>query len=97
MRKTTPTRIGDLWNDFLKERPDVARRIGEARAVEAWGEVVGPMVAYFTTSVSVERGVLTAKISSAAARSEIFMRRAELKEALNSKVGTNVIRTVIIK
>lgn len=97
MRKTTPMRIGELWGDFLKENPTVSRNLAQARAAEVWPVVVGPLVASRTVSVSVEKGILTAVMSSAAARSELFMRREALRDAINQAVGMKVIRAVIVK
>lgn len=86
-----------MWNDFVASTPAVSNRLAEVRAVELWPVVVGPEVASRTVSVSVNKGVLTAVMSSAAARSELFMRREALKNALNKAVGTNAIRVVLVK
>lgn len=90
-------RIGELWGDFLKESPGVARKLAEARIPEVWESVVGPMAAYYTTSLSVVKGVLHVKMGSASARSELFMRREELRHAINKAVGVNVVNVVIVK
>lgn len=90
-------RIGELWGDFLKSNPAASRRLAAARIPQVWGEVTGPAVAAHTSSVEIVKGVLYVKMNSAAARSEIFMRREELKGALNEALGEKVINVVIVK
>ena len=97
MRKTTPMSFGDLWEDFLRSSPGVARNLAAARVPEVWEGIVGPLVASHTTSITVEKGVMYVKFDSAAARNEIFMRREELKDAVNRAVGQKVVNVVIVK
>lgn len=97
MRKTKPMSIGELWSDFVASNPVVGSKLAQAKAVELWPVVVGPEITSRTVSVSVDKGVLTAVMSSSAARSELFMRREALKNALNKAVGSNAIRVVLIK
>ena len=97
MRKTTPMKLGDLWDDFLKSNSGVARKLAEARVSEVWPKVVGPSVASQTVSLSVEKGILTARFSSSGVRSEIFRRRDALRDAVNRALGLDVLRTVIVK
>ena len=97
MRKTAPTKLGDLWDDFLKSNSFVARKLAEAHVSEVWPAVVGPAVAAQTVSLSVEKGILTAKFASSVVRSEIFMRREALRDAINKELGVDVLRTVIVK
>lgn len=97
MRKTKPMRIGELWDDFVSSSPVVQRRLAEARVTELWPAVVGPAVAAHTVSVKVEKGILTAVMSSSVARHELFMRRTALGEAVNQALGMRVVNTVIVK
>ncbi|MCD7970468.1 MAG: DUF721 domain-containing protein [Alistipes sp.] len=90
-------RIGDLWGDFVKNSPKVSRGLAEARAAEYWATVVGPAAAAYTLSVTVKNGILTAKLSSSVLRSELFMQRDALRDAINRAVGADVIRSVILK
>lgn len=90
-------RLGELWGDFVATNPAVSNRLAEVKAVELWPMVVGPQAAAYTASLSVDKGVLTAVMSSAAARSELFMRREALKNALNKAIGVNAIKVVLVK
>lgn len=89
--------FGELWNEFLQTNPAATRHLAEARVGEVWESLVGASIAARTTSLSVEKGVLLVKISSSVARNEIFMRREELRDAVNKAVGMKVVNVVIVK
>lgn len=97
MRKTTPMRIGELWNDYVESRPALARRLATTKIPAVWPQVVGPTIASYTESVEVVKGVLYVRMRSAAARNEVFMRREQLKDAVNEAIGTKVVNVVIVK
>lgn len=89
--------IGELWNDFVESHPGLARRMAVARIPDLWPQIVGPTVAAYTESVEVVKGVLYVRMKSAAARNEIFMRREQLKDAVNEAIGTKAVNVVIVK
>jgi predicted nucleic acid-binding Zn ribbon protein len=97
MRKTTPMTFGQLWDDFLKDKPKIARHIAEAQVADVWPVVAGVALTSYTESVSVVKGVMYVKFSSAAARNEAFMRRSQLKDAINAALGKEVVKTIIVK
>lgn len=97
MRRTKPTRIGELLNDFMDKSPRVARKMAEARVVDAWPIVVGIHAANHTKSVEVKNGVLTATMTSSVVRHEIFMQRNSLRDAINKELGVRVVNVVIVK
>lgn len=97
MRRSNPVKIGDLWDDFLKSAPTIARKIAEAKVPDIWPSVVGNRIAMYTASVKVEKGILIVKMTSAPARSELFMRRSELRERINAALRMDVIRDVVVK
>ncbi|MDR2885518.1 MAG: DUF721 domain-containing protein [Rikenellaceae bacterium] len=97
MRRTKPAPIGEIMGDWLRESPTIARKIAEAKVADHWAAVVGPYAAAFTTSVEVRSGTLYVKVTSSVVRSELFMRRAALRDALNAAVGLAAVTNVIIK
>lgn len=97
MRKTTPMRIGELWNDFVESRPGLARRLAAAKIPDIWPQAAGEKIAAYTESLTVDNGVLYVKMRSAAARNEVFMQRDRLRDAVNEALGTKVVNVVIVK
>ncbi len=97
MRRTIPMRVGEVIDDWLRECPTIARKIAEAKVARVWPQVVGSVVAGYTLSVEVVRGVLYVKLSSSVVRNELFMRRDSLREAVNAAVGAQVVNVVIVK
>lgn len=97
MRRRTPTRIGELMGDFFASTPHIARKIAEAKIDELWLELVGDVIAGYTTELVIKDGRLLVKMSSSVARSEVFLRRESLKEAINKASKMQLITTIIVK
>jgi hypothetical protein len=55
------------------------------------------MIASCTAGVEFSKGVLTVRISSSVVRHEAFMRRTELRDALNLHAGFPLVRELIVK
>lgn len=96
MKRTQTRRIGDILEEFFK-RPYVARKIAEGKLPEFWREVVGEYVASVTNEVRLERGILYVSVSSSVVRNDLFYRRDQLAELLNSRAGVQLVNVVIIR
>ncbi len=96
MRRTRTVRVGELVDDLFRD-PVIRRNIAEGRLPKTWAEVAGPMVASCTDEVSLKGGILTVRISSSVVRHETFMRRSELRDALNMASGYTLVRELIVK
>lgn len=96
MRRTRTVRVGELVDDLFRD-PVIRRNIAEGRLPKTWAEVAGPMVASCTDGVEFKRGVLTVRISSSVVRHETFMRRRELRDAINLASGHTLVRELIVK
>ena len=97
MRRCKPMSIGELWEGTLDGLPFIKRKFAEARVPEVWADVVGPSVAAKTLSIAVRNGVLYVSLSSSVVRHEMFMRRAQLRDAINDRVGMALINNIIVK
>jgi predicted nucleic acid-binding Zn ribbon protein len=84
--------IDDLFRD-----PVIRRNIAQGRLPQTWAEVAGPMVASCTDGVELRGGILTVRISSSVVRHETFMRRTDLRDALNRASGHDLVREIIVK
>lgn len=85
--------IGDLVNYNLRihglETPLLQKRL-----VESWPEVAGEVVARYTTEVRIYNQTLFVRLRVPALRADLSMRRQELVQLLNAKVGAQIISDV---
>lgn len=96
MRRTEPMSVGELLDEFFRERA-LGPASMEGRAVELWAEVAGDYVAGCTEDVYIRAGVLYVSFSSASVRAEIFMRRKLLVAQLNARIRAKVVRSIVVR
>lgn len=93
MFRQHPRDISDVLKGFLRvnglETPLLQRRL-----IERWDDVVGKVIAQYTEDKSIRNQTLWVKVSSPAVRTEILMRRTQLVNLLNEKVGAQIIKDV---
>lgn len=97
MRRRQPVRVGELIDNLFAATPTIARKIAEAKVEDLWPQLVGSVIASYTTHMEIKNGRLFVRISSSVARNEVFMQREPLKEAINRASGMAVISTIIVK
>ena len=64
---------------------------------EIWPEVVGGMIASRTKNIYMTEGKLFVSFTSAVVRNEIMMVKEGVIAALNTRLGENVVKEMIIK
>ncbi len=96
MKRSNTKSIGELLEDFFREYP-FSGRLKEAEAIESWRELLGPSLADYCRSVRIERGVLYAEISSSVVRSELMMNRDTLAAEINRKIGTALVKKIVLR
>jgi predicted nucleic acid-binding Zn ribbon protein len=88
--------VGELIDDLFRD-PVIRRSIAEGRLPKTWAEVAGPMIDSCTDGVEFSKGVLSVRISSSVVRHEAFMRRTELRDAINTRAGFPLVREIVGK
>ena len=63
----------------------------QKRLVEAWPQVVGPVIARYTLNTYIYNQTLFVRLSNPALRSDLSMMRTELVKKLNDVVGLQII------
>ena len=66
----------------------------QKRLVEAWPNVVGPVIARYTLNTYIYNQTLYVRLSNPALRADLSMRRTELTQRLTDVVGEQVITDV---
>lgn len=96
MKRTDAKSIAEIIGDFMQQE-DIESAVLEHKALQLWGNVVGPGVNRMTTERYVDDGVITVKISSAALRNDLMLSRSSIIEQLNNLVGKPVIKEIIFR
>jgi len=95
MRRTNTVSIAQVFAElFDKHRID--GKIGEARIIAAWPEVLGPL-AKPADELYIKNKVLFASVSSSVIRNELQMRRSSLLQRMNEKAGEVVITDIVFR
>lgn len=86
----------DLLQEVL-QKYKLEPALHRARVPEYWRQVVGERIASMSEVRSFEGGVLRVHVREAVWRSELTLRREELRHKLNSLAGGEMIREIIIR
>ncbi len=72
-------------------------KLNEIRLIESWEEIVGKAISSRTSKIYIKDQVLYIHMNSSVARNELLMLRQALKEKLNEKAGSEVIKDIILR
>ncbi len=96
MRRKNIEQIGDVVSMFLRVQ-GLETPLNEARAVNAWPEIVGQSVARATQNIRIYNQVMFVEVGSPALRNNLFMQRKRLVEKINAYVKADVITDIMFK
>lgn len=88
--------IGEILNQFLNISQLENQAFGEQIA-EIWQEVLGDEITKETQRIFLQSGYLFIELKSAALKKELMMKRTQIKNSLNKKLGNEVINSVVIR
>lgn len=75
----------------------LAERLREAEIWRVWSDVVGSTIAGRAQPLRIINGTLTVAVSSAPWMQELRFMTGMMKEKLNSRLGADVVREIILK
>ncbi len=90
MNGHSPISIGDAVRQFLQEN-NLEHKISELHINDFWQQAVGAFAMPYTKSLEVREGTLYVKISNAALRNELFIRRFDIVKRVNDVAGYKII------
>ena len=90
MFKKQAKQIHEVLGQYLR-RSGLETPLLQHRVIDAWDEVVGNVVARYTTEKYIYNQTLHIKIVNPAVRNDLLMRRTELIKALNEAAGGNMV------
>lgn len=96
MKRNNTEQIGDVLRQFLRQQ-GLETPLNEYRLVDAWKDVLGPVIARYTTNLFIKNQVLYVSLSSSVIRQELMMGREMLVRNLNAQVGSQVIVNIVFR
>jgi len=96
MRRSKTITLAEAVNDFIKEM-NFGEKLSEAGIINSWEETVGKAISSRTTKIYIRDHILYVHLSSSVVRNELLMLREELKEKLNQKAGSEVIKEIVLR
>lgn len=96
MKRRNTEQVTDVLYQYLRAT-GLEGPLNEYRLLQAWEEVMGELVARYTTQKYLKNQTLYVHLSSAPLKSELMMRRSEIVKSLNDKVGSIVIYDLIVR
>ncbi len=85
----------DIMSQVLKENK-LIKGIQQLTAYETWIDMMGPGVASYTESVTIQGKTLIVKLSSSALREELSYGKSNIIKMMNEALGDGVISRVIL-
>lgn len=85
--------------ELIKQFYEMRRGSGyldEVKVVNSWKDVVGPFIASHTIDLNIRNGVLFVRVDSDALRVELNYSKTILVNNLNSQVGKEVLKEIVL-
>lgn len=96
MRRSKTISLAEAIKDYINER-NFGEKLNEAGILNSWEEVVGKAISSRTTKIYIKDHVLFVHLNSSVVRSELLMHREALREKLNEKAGSEVIKDIVFR
>jgi predicted nucleic acid-binding Zn ribbon protein len=96
MRRSKTISLAEALDDYIKEM-NLGGKLSEIGVINSWEEIVGKAISSRTTKIYIKEHVLYVHLSSSVVRNELLMLRETLKNKLNEKAGSEVIKDIILR
>ena len=96
MRRSKTISIAEAVSDYIREM-NLGEKLSEAGVINSWEETVGKAISSRTTKIYIKDHVLYVHLNSSVVRNELLMLREALREKLNQKAGTEVIKEIVLR
>ncbi len=96
MRRSKTITLAEAVKDYLKEMK-LDGKLTEVAVINSWEEIVGRAISSRTTKIYIKDNVLYVHLKSSVVRNELLMLREELREKLNQKAGSEVVKEIVLR
>lgn len=96
MRRSKTVSLAEAMEDYIKEM-NLGGKLKELSVLDSWESMVGKAISSRTSKIFIKDGILNVHLKSSVVRNELMMIREALRERLNEKVGSEVIKDIILR
>ncbi len=96
MRRSKTISLAEALKDYINEM-NFGEKLNEAGILNSWEEVVGKAISLRTTRIYIRDHVLYVHLNSSVVRNELIMLRQELRNKLNERAGSEVIKDIVLR
>lgn len=89
-------RTADYYIQRMLRQWDLADFATEVEVERVYRQLAGDLISRLTQRLSFKKGTLRLKYMSAALRQEMTYRRDSLRDKINSELGADVVKKIII-
>lgn len=97
MIKKDAKSLGEVLSEYFEENSFLKTQMAEHRAVQAWRELLGESVAFYTKNVYFNRGLLYVQLSSSVLRAELLMNKENLIKKLNDHAEMQIVCDIVFR
>jgi len=96
MRRSKTISLEEAVNDYIREM-NLGGKLSEISVIKSWEGIVGRAISSRTTKIYIKDHILYVHLNSSVVRNELVMLREALKQQLNKKAGSEVIRDIVLR
>ena len=96
MRGNNTNNVGDIIRKLMKN-PKLADRLDELDALEVWKELIGKQLQKYVAEARMIKGSLLIKVKSAPLRNELSYKKSDIIKQINTKLGREVVKEIVLK
>jgi predicted nucleic acid-binding Zn ribbon protein len=96
MRRSKTISLAEAMNDYIREM-NFGGKLSEISVINSWEEIVGKAISSRTKKIFIKDHILYVHLNSSVVRNELLMLREVLREKLNAKAGSEVIKDIVLR
>ena len=96
MKPSNLSSVGSALREAIRQF-GLERKIREQEVLTRWEDIVGQAIARHAMAERLDKGTLLVKVSDPAWRQELFLRRTELMEKINTAAGQQVVAEIVFR
>ncbi len=96
MRRSKTISLAEAMKDYIREM-NLEGKLLEVNLISSWEETVGKAISSRTTRIYIKNKILFVYLNSSVVRNELLMLREALRQKMNEKAGSEVIKDIVLK